>query len=211
CGCFAPGGAPSRTFFNGDDPVNFNIVKPLQQAAGPANLKEIDLCGGTKAKMEAQVVVGIITGSAADLVSQDAKAKSDRDLRPYAIAIRFASHRLDAQPVIRIGAAVDQEARPGFHIRDYGRQVAVVPEVADGKPSSGCGGCNSWSGDSGNVLEGALAGVVIQQARFLVIGAQFVCVHFRINVSIHLEQVGPAVIIEIEKHCSPAEILRVDA
>ena len=36
-------------------------------------------------------------------------------------------------------------------------------------------------------------------------------IDFRIDVAIHQQQIGPAVIIEIQKHRSPAQILGVES
>ena len=52
---------------------------------------------------------------------------------------------------------------------------------------------------------------MIEDARFFVSAAQVLAVDFRVNVPIYENQVRPAIVIEIEKHGSPTQILRVQA
>ncbi len=52
---------------------------------------------------------------------------------------------------------------------------------------------------------------MIEDARFPEIAAEMLAVDFGIDVAVDEEQIGPAVIVEIEKHDAPAEILRVQS
>src|SRR5581483_4870774 len=62
-----------------------------------------------------------------------------------------------------------------------------------------------------DIVECALAGVVIKNARFPILRAQLELIDLRINVAVYKKQVGPAVVVEVEEHRSPAEILGVQS
>ncbi len=66
-------------------------------------------------------------------------------------------------------------------------------------------------GRSGNIAERSVAVVVIKNARLFVAAAQMLAVDFGIDVPVHQNQIGPAIVVEVEEHGSPAQILRVQA
>ena len=65
--------------------------------------------------------------------------------------------------------------------------------------------------DLRDVAEGPIAVVVKQDTWLFVVAAEMLAIHFRVDVPVHQEQIGPTVVIEIEEHRSPSEILRVQA
>src|SRR5690242_3944272 len=106
---------------------------------------------------------------------------------------------------------VDEQTGRCVHVADDGGEPAVVPEIADGEAAGGLRSGDAWAGAGGDVGEGAVAIVVIKDARLLKSAAEMLAVDFGIDVSIDEEQVGPAIVIEIEKHGAPSEIFGVEA
>ena len=88
---------------------------------------------------------------------------------------------------------------------------AVVPQIADGKTTRRIYRGDAGSGVGGNVGEGAVAIVVIEDARFLKGAAEMLAVDFGVDVAVDEKKIGPAVVVEIEKHGAPAEIFGVEA
>ena len=117
----------------------------------------------------------------------------------------------EGDPVIGGANLIDKEAGRGVHVADDGGKFAIVPEIADGEAARRFRHGDARAGGCGNVSERAVAIVVIENARLLVIAAEMLHVHFGIDVAVDEEQIGPAVVVKIEEHGAPAEILRVQA
>jgi len=106
---------------------------------------------------------------------------------------------------------VDEETGRGVHIADDGGEASVVPEIADGQAARRIYGGDARTGVGGNVGERAVSVVVIKDARFLEGAAEMLAVDFGVDVAVDEEEIGPAVVVEVEEHRAPAEIFGVEA
>ena len=89
------------------------------------------------------------------------------------------------------------EMRPSFH------------KSPTARPREELSGVDGRAGNQRNIGECAVAIVVIEDARLLKIAAEMILVHFGINVAVDKQQIGPAIVVKIQKHRAPAEILGV--
>ena len=160
--------------------------------------------------MNAQIILRNIATAAADFVDLTMPLRLPRDLRNTCQAradpatIRFRANGAHLDPVViqlriatqELGIVVD---RVDDHV-----DVAIVVEVAEGTAS----GCN-WIGDPGphlqrNVCKMAVAQVSIEQLTLWVSSLGLQLLNFGIHMPIADQDVGPAIVIEIEEAAAPA-------
>ena len=87
--------------------------------------------------------------------------------------------------------------------------VAVVVEISERAAPRG-----HWRGDArpgieGNVVKAAGAQIFVEQLALRVARFRFELLDLGIHVAVANQDVGPAVVVEVEKAAAPAEILRV--
>ena len=70
---------------------------------------------------------------------------------------------------------------------------------------------DAGTGVGGDIGKSTVAVVVVENARFLKGTAEMLAIHFRVDVAIDEENIGPAVVIEVKEHGAPAEVFRVEA
>src|SRR6266567_2098065 len=175
------------------DGIRGKIFKSLDQTAGPAHLRPINLCRSAEAEMDAHVVVGNIAGAAAHFVNESARTRFHRNAGADAVAIGF-----------------DPKRRRSVHVADHCGHAAIIPQVADRQTARRTYGRDPGPRGRGNIREGSVGIVVIQNPGLLEIAAEMLAIHFRVDVAVDEEQIGPAVVVEIEKRDAPAEVLRVE-
>jgi len=90
-------------------------------------------------------------------------------------------------------------------------EVAVIVEIAEGAAARGCRSRNSGAGVERNIIEAAVAKIAIEKFALWVTGFGGELFDFGIDVAIADEDVGPTVVVKIEKAAAPAEILGVFA
>src|SRR6266849_6624216 len=181
------------------------------KSAGPADLDPIDLGGGTEPEVDAHVATGNVTGPATNFVDERARTGFHRDLRADAVAIGFAANGLKRNPMIAVVNVVYQQHGRSVHIADDRGHAAIVPQIADRQSARRTHRRNPRPRIGGNIGEFPVAVVVIQNLRLFEIAAEVLAVHFGVDVTVGQEQIGPAVVVNIEKHDAPAKILRVQA
>src|SRR5216684_6417043 len=133
------------------------------------------------------------------------KMRDALDARADAAAIGFRADGLDLDPVV--GGA-------GIAAEELGKIVDGVDddvEVAEGAAARGHGHGDAGAGVVRNVGEAAVAEIFIEQLALRVAGFGLELLDFRVDVAVANENVGPAVVVEIEKAAAPAEILGVFA
>src|SRR5882762_27949 len=200
--------------------IDRQVFKSFDQTAGPADLHPFDLAGGPEAKVDAHVAIGNVAGTAANFVDECARASFHSDLRADAVAIGFQPWSLrckrladgvERDPMVAVAQIVHQQHRRRVHVADHRGHAAVIPQIADGQSASRTYRRDSRPRIGGNIGERSVAVVVIEDLWLPEIAAKVLAVHFGINVAIDEQQIGPAVIIHVKKHDTPAEILRVQA
>src|SRR6266403_4311175 len=64
---------------------------------------------------------------------------------------------------------------------------------------------DAWTGSRGNVAKLSVAQIFVQYLWLLVVGQAFQAVDLRINMPIHIKDVEPAIVIDIEESTTPTE------
>ena len=192
------------------DGIRGKIFKSLDQAAGPAHLHPINLCRSAEAEMDAHVVVGNVAGASAHFVNEGARARFHRDAGADAVAVGFDPDCPKGDPVVCVSRVVDQKRRRSVHVADDCGHAAIIPQIADRQTARRTYGRDRGPRGRGNIREGSVAIVVIQNPGLLEIAAEMLAIYFRVDVAVDEEQIRPAVVVEIEKRDAPAEVLRVE-
>src|SRR5260370_34634848 len=192
------------------DGIRGKIVKSRDQTAGPAHLHPINLCRSAAAEMDAHVVIGNIAGAAAHFVNESTRARFHRNASPDAVAVGFAPDRAKRDPVVAVARVVDQKRRRSVHVADDCGHAAIIPQVADRQTARRTYGRDCETHGPANIREGSVAIVVIENPGLLEVAAEMLAIHFGVDVAVGEEQIGPAVVVEIEKRNAPAEVLRVE-
>src|SRR6266851_1471246 len=192
------------------DGIGGKIFKSLDQAAGPAHLHPINLCRSAEAEMDAHVVIGNVAGAAAHFVNESARACFHRDSCPDAVAVGFDPDRPKRDPVVPVARVVDQKRRRSVHVADDCGHAAIIPQIADRQTARRTCCRDRGTRGRGNIREGSVAIVVIENPGLLEVAAEMLAIHFGVDVAVGEEQIGPAVVVEIEKRNAPAEVLRVE-
>jgi len=120
--------------------------------------------------------------------------------------------RLDFVPMVRILIqlfllAESQRMSCGGALTQL--TVAVIVEIAEGAAARGGGSRNSGAGVERDVFEVAVAQIAIEKFALRVTGFRGELLDLGIDVAIADEDVGPTVVVKIEKAAAPAKILRV--
>ena len=97
------------------------------------------------------------------------------------------------------------------HVTDHRRHPPVVPEIAHCQATPRVHRRDSRSSFRGNIIKRPISVVVIQNAWLWIRAPQVLLVHFRVDVPIHNQQIGPAIVVEIQKASPPSQILSVQA
>src|SRR3989441_4273970 len=133
------------------------------------------------------------------------------EARADGAAVGLHADQLDLEPIVlrreiaaeKLGIIVD-----GI---DDDVEVAVIVEIAEGAAARGDGNGDAGAGLGGDVGETAVAEIFVEQLLLRVAGFGFELLDFGIDVAVANENVGPAVVVHVEKAAAPAEILRVSA
>src|SRR5260370_26452473 len=192
------------------DGIRGKIFKSFDQAAGPAHLHPINLCRSAEAEMDAHIVIGNVAGAAQHFVNESARTRFHRNAGADAVAVGFDPDCPKGDPVVRVARVVDKKRRRSVHVADDRGHAAIIPQVADRQTARRTYGRDRGPRGRGNIRERSVAIVVIQNPGLLEIAAEMLAIHFRVDVAVRQEQIGPAVVVEIEKRDAPAKVLRVE-
>src|SRR3989442_10075704 len=88
---------------------------------------------------------------------------------------------------------------------------AVIVEVTEGAPSCGDGDGDAGASVIRNVAKTAVAQILVKELALRVARFRLELLDFGIDVPVTDEDVGPAVVVHVEKTATPAEILSVPA
>src|SRR2546425_7120298 len=133
------------------------------------------------------------------------------EARADGAAVGLHADQLDLEPIVlrreiaaeKLGIIVD-----GI---DDDVEVAVIVEIAEGAAARGDGNGDAGAGLGGDVGETAVAEIFVEQLLLRVAGFGLELLDFGIDVAVANENVGPAIVVHVEKAAAPAEILRVRA
>src|SRR5258708_440214 len=104
---------------------------------------------------------------------------------------------------------IDQQAGRSVHVADDGGDSAVIPSISNRQSARRRRRGDARSRRRRNIAESSIAVVVIKNAGLLIAATQMLAVHFGINMAVHQDEIGPAIVVKVEKHGSPAQILRI--
>ena len=113
--------------------------------------------------------------------------------------------------MVGVAGQVDEEHGAVGEVVDDGFEASVVEEVGDGEAAAGARFGEGWAGGFADVFELAVAQIAVEEAGFAVGGAEFGGVDFGVDVAVDDQEVGPAVVVDVGEHGSPAEGVGVDA
>src|SRR5579885_1403246 len=126
-------------------------------------------------------------------------------------SIALRSNQLDLDPVLRIAPVIAEQRRNVIHVQNKRVNVAVIVVVTERRAAARKALGDARSHLRGNVLELYLAQIPVNEARIRKGLPDIVPSYFRVNVPVHLHDVGPAVVVVIEKGTAPRDILVIDA
>src|SRR6266849_10913793 len=202
-------------FFDEDHLVRLDIFERFDEAAGPADFEKLDRFGFADPEVHAEIVLRKITAAAAhfvDLRMQALLAGKMRDAFDAcadAAAIGFRADGFDFDPIVAGARIAAQKLGKIVDGVDDDIEVAVVVEVAEGAPARGDRRGDARPGVVGNIIEAPVAQILVKQLALRVAGFGLELLDFRIDVAVANENVGPAVVVHVEKPAAPAEILGV--
>src|SRR5271169_4788342 len=161
--------------------------------------------------MKAQVALRHDAGAAVDFVHLRMLADNHAHTPSNGGAIAFGSHQLDLDPVLLVASIIAKQRWRIVHVQDEGVDVAVVVVVAEGGAAAG-----KMLGDAGShfrryVFEAAIAEIPVNESRILVSLAEAVVINLRVDVSVDLNDVWPAIVVVVDKATAPRYIAIVDA
>ncbi len=130
---------------------------------------------------------------------------------PDCSAIALRSHQLDFDPVLLVAAVVTKQRRRIVQIQNDDVHVSIVVVVSKGRPATVEMLCDARSHGGRNIFESPVAQILVDQARVFVGLADSVPLDFRVDVSVDLHNVLPAVVVHIDKPTTPGHVLIVDA
>src|SRR5258707_296883 len=117
--------------------VHAQVGKALSQPARPAHFSPLSLGSRAQAEMDSHVAVRAVTGTAAHFIHKNASGRVHSNSRTDAVTMRFGGFGADRDPVVRRPNLVDQQTWTIVHIADDCRNLAVVPQIAQGpRPQS---------------------------------------------------------------------------
>src|SRR3989442_370190 len=202
-------------FFDEDHLVGLDVAERLDEAAGPADFQEFDVLGFADAEMDAQIILRKIAAAAAHFVYLRMEALFAREVRDAfyaradAAAIRFGADGFDFDPIVARTRVATQKLRVIVDGVDHHVEVAVIVKVAEGAAARRDRGGDSRSSVVGNVFETAVAEILVEKLALRIAGFGLELLDFGIDVAIAKQNIGPAVVVHIEKAAAPAEIKSV--
>src|SRR5579863_2979476 len=124
-----------------DELIYRNTAQLVSHPAWPFDFKQIDFGVFTQPKVDSQVILRKVAASTSDLVDLGERSGNAPHASPDRTPIRFCSHELDVDPVIRVEPADLQQRRRCILIIHHNVDTAVIVEVAKraASPGRGCG------------------------------------------------------------------------
>ena len=192
-------GHNSGAFFHRDDLVDGHVGQSIDLAARPGDFQGFDLRALAQTEVNSRIAGRHVAHAAFGLLDVHEAFGSQLQRSADAVAIRFGADQQNFQPVIRVAAVVAQEFRIIAAIVDDDVDVAVVVEISGSKAAANDGTHEIWAERLGNFLELAFAQVAKHQQRLFVSDLAVIELHVVEHGAVQLQNVGPAVVVVIQK------------
>src|SRR5215469_4606614 len=170
-------------------------------SAEPMRLDLSDFCKIAQSEEHPGVAGGTVTAVAMDATPKRGSIfAEDRDARAVHVAIGFLSHQAETDPRLLMANIIDQQAGGAAVVRDHDVDIAIVVDVAEGRPATDLEEGKGSSRTAGYVRESAVA-IAVKQEFGLREGENtpFACLCLdHGNAAIDHEQVEMAVIIVVQ-------------
>src|SRR6266850_1884537 len=160
--------------------------------------------------MQAEVILGHEAGAAHHFVYLGVFGRDYTDARADGAAVGFCAYALDFEPVVFGAGIIAQERRRLVHVDDGDVDVSVVVEIAEGGASAAVRLSDGGPARRADVDKTSLAEIFVQNLSLFEGDVEPASVDFGEDVAVGHEDIGPAVVVEIEEAYSPAEIFGVD-
>src|SRR5882762_8680903 len=154
--------------------------------------------------MQAEVILGHEAGAAHYFVHLRMFGGDYTDARANGAAVGFCAYALDFEPVVFGARIIAQERRRLVHVDDGDVDVSVVVEIAEGGASAAAGLSDGGPACRADVDETPLAEILVQDLSLFEGDVEPAGVDFREDVAVGHEDVGPAIVIEVEETYSPS-------
>src|SRR4029077_16374329 len=125
------------------------------------------------------------------------------DASADAAAVGFCADRADFDPIVFVGGVATDEVRRCVDAIDDEVEVTVVVEITKGAAARRSCGRDAGAGIERNVLEVAVAKIAIEEFALWIAGFGGELFDFGIDVTVADENVGPTVVVKIEKAAAP--------
>src|SRR6266571_6309417 len=177
----------------------------LEFAIRPTDFEEIDFVRGPQAEMHAEIVLRKVASAASDLVGLARFSRHNADPGADGGAITVRACQLQSDPVILVRGFEPIEVHRFIYVVDHDIDVAVIIDVAERRAPSGPEIQQRPRNLFGDVLEAFPFHVAINDLALPVAGLGRQLVDLRIDVAVHLEDVNPPVVVEVDKAATPAK------
>src|ERR1700688_2503960 len=186
--------------------VGERIAENFSLSGRPEDFQLAYLRVGSQAKVNSQVILGEIAAAAEHFAFLHQVSSKTFDSRVEGQAVALGSFQFEADPVVLRATFRPQDGWLAFKIFNDHLEFAVVEEITDGYAAAYLGNFQCRTDELADVLEGAIALIEVQELGLHVLRAADNGVDLRVDVTIDLQEVQPAVIIEIEKRVAPANV-----
>ncbi len=143
--------------FNGKELIHLEFSEPIDMSARPPDLQNLDDFSLPNAKVQAQVVLGIVAPTATHFSHLSYLAGDTNDPGSDRAAIGPLPHEFDLQPVTQPLSVVSQQLRDGIHRVDDDVYVSVVVNVTECRSTRRNELLDCIAGQPGDVTESSVA------------------------------------------------------
>src|ERR1700688_623147 len=186
--------------------VGERIAENFSLSGRPEDFQLAYLRVGSQAKVNSQVILGEIAATAEHFTFLHQVSSKTFDSRVEGQAVALHSFQFEADPVIRWATFGPKNRGLPLKIFDDHLEFAVVEEIANGYAAAYLRNFQCRTGELADVLEGAIALIEVQELGLHIFRAADDGVDLRVGVTIDLQEVQPAIIVEIEKRIAPPDI-----
>lgn len=186
--------------------VGAEIAENFSLSGRPEDLQLADLRVGSQAKVNSQVILGEIAAATEHFAFLHQVSGKTFDSRVQSQAVALGSFQFEADPVIRWATFGPKNRGLPLKIFDDHLEFAVVEEITDRYAAAYLGNFQRRTDELADVLEGAIALIEVQELGLHVLRAGDNGVDLRVDVTIDLQEVQPAIVIEVEKRVAPADV-----
>src|SRR5882762_4227500 len=154
--------------------------------------------------VQAEVILGHEAGAAHYFVYLGVFGGDYTDARADGAAVGFCTYALDFEPAVFGARIIAQERGRLVHVDNGDVDVSVVVEIAEGGASAAVGLSDGGPARGANVDEATLAEILVQDLSLFEGDVEPAGVDFREDVAVGHEDVGPAIVVEVEETYSPS-------